>query len=479
MSFRINTNVTAMNALRNVGDTGDAYSQSINRLSTGLRINSAADDPAGLIISEKYKAQIGGLQQAIRNSQDGINFSKTAEGALAEVNTLLGDARTLAVAAANTGTVSSTQLAADQAQIQSIANSITRISQNTQFGQKKLLDGSAGTTSTITDTTKIAAIGIGGTFKGASLSSNGAVAITVTSAATQASLASKTFAFATTTMGSNSSFTLNGVTFSTNSSDTVTQTVANINAATGQTGVTASYTAGGAITLTTSKYGSGQTINLTDASGVFAASAGFSTASGTDAVLTAGIGSTTGVLFTGGKNGNDGLTLTDSDGNTIRLTTAANATSVQNATVGQIVVGNAQFQIGAFSGQTTTLSLGNYAASNLGGNVVTGTNLSNIDLTSAAGANTAIQVIDAAIDQISKARGDIGNFQRNVLESTSRSLSVASENLSATNSSVRDTDVAAEMTNFSKLQILQQSGMAVLAQANQAPQSVLSLLKGG
>lgn len=137
-----------------------------------------------------------------------------------------------------------------------------------------------------------------------------------------------------------------------------------------------------------------------------------------------------------------------------------------------------QFQIGGNAGQTTNLSLGNFVASQLGGDAVTGLNMSNLDVTTSAGANDAIKVIDAAIDQVSKSRGDIGSFQRNVLESNIRALGTAKENLSATESQIRDTDVAEEMTNFTKLQILQQSGMAVLAQANQAPQAVLALLRG-
>ena len=477
MSFRINTNITALNALDNVSRTSDAFQASIGRLSTGLRINSAADDPAGLIISQKYQAQLGGLDQATKNSQDGINFAKTAEGALNEVSGLLRDARSLAVASANTGTLSASALQANPAQIQSIVSSINRIASTTQFGSKKLLDGSAGTSSTVTDTSKIAAISIGGTFGGQSLAANSGVTVTVSTAATQATLSSKGFAFTTTTAGSNSNFTLNGVTIAVSASDTAQNIIDNINKAQGQTGVAAVYNSTtNKIDLSTTKYGSSQSINLTDASGVLASAAGFSTASGTDAVASVKVGSTT-ALFTGGKSGADGLTLTDADGNTVQLTTTGNSTSTANASVGQVIVGSAQFQIGAFSGQNTSLSLGNFAASNLGTGVASGANLSNIDLTTQSGANQAIQVIDSAIDQVSSARGNIGNFQRNVLESNIRSLSVASENLSAANSTITDTDVAAETTNYSKLQILQQAGISVLAQANQAPQQVLRLLQ--
>src|SRR4026208_1015299 len=109
MSFRVNTNVNAMNALRNVGQTGMGLSASINKLSTGLRINSAADDPAGLIISENFRTQIAGIDQAMRNSQDAVNYAKTAEGALDEVSRLLRDARALAVAAGNSATLTDEQ----------------------------------------------------------------------------------------------------------------------------------------------------------------------------------------------------------------------------------------------------------------------------------------------------------------------------------------------------------------------------------
>ena len=208
MSFRVNTNVAALGALRNVSNTSDMFNQSLTRLSTGLRINSAADDPAGLIISEKFKAQIGGLTQAINNSQDGINFAKTAEGALDEVNKLLNDARTLAVASANTGTLSASQLAANQTQLGAISNSITRIAQNTQFGTKKLLDGSSGVQATVTDAANVSSMFIGGTYGGSALTSNNGVALQVTQAAAQASMNSATFSFGTSTVASAGSFSI-------------------------------------------------------------------------------------------------------------------------------------------------------------------------------------------------------------------------------------------------------------------------------
>ena len=216
---------------------------------------------------------------------------------------------------------------------------------------------------------------------------------------------------------------------------------------------------------------------MTDSNGVVLSSAGAASATGTDASATVTVGGST-VNFTGGLNGKDGLTLSDADGNTLKLTAGGNVTSSTAAAVGQVVSGSSTFQIGGNAGQTASLSIGNFSANNLGTGAVAGLSMANLDLTSAAGATNALTVIDKAIDDVSKARGDIGNFQRNVLESNVRNLGVAKENLTASESSIRDTDVAEEMTKYSKLQILQQAGLSVLAQANQAPQSVLQLLRG-
>lgn len=481
MSFRINTNVTAMNALRNLGTTGNEFSKSIQRLSTGLKINSAADDPAGLIISESFKAQISGIDQAVHNSQDAINYTKTAEGALDEVNSLLRDARSLAVAAGNTGTLSASQIQANQSQLKSITDSITRIANTTQFGTKKLLDGSSGVNASVTDGADVASINIGGQIgAGTAVTSNGSVAITVTQAATQASVASRAFGVDdTATVGATAGgFTLNGVSFNVASTDTVAQVRDKINAASTQTGVVAVTNDTGTITLKSTAYGSQARIDLTDSTGAFSAAAGYSSATGLSARAQVSVSGSAAVLFTGSQNGNDGLTLSDASGNSIRLNLAGNSTSLAGATVGQVVVGNAQFQIGGNAGQTTSLSLGNFAASNLGAGAVTGLNLSNLDLTTASGATNSLQVIDAAIGQVSTARGGIGSFQKNVLQANIVSLGSAKENLSATESSIADTDIAEEMTNYTKQQILQQAGLSVLAQANSAPQQVLSLLRG-
>lgn len=471
--FNINTNSTAMNAVYNLNNTGTSLGQSIQRLSTGLKINSAADNPAGLIVANEFKAQIGGIQQAIQNSQDALNYAKTADSAMSQITSLLTSAYSLAVGASNSGVLSADQIQADNTQLQSIINSVTRIAQTTQFGTKNLLDGSAGVTSSVTDAAKVASVQFGGTFNGAALTTNSSILMTVTAAATQATVAlSKTFATLGTTVGADQ-FTLNGQSFSTDANSTVQDVLTMLNNASGMTGVTASYTAGGGIVLTSNDFGSIAKVNFADASGNL--NAGASSAAGTNAAATVTINGAT-ETFTGGQNGNNGLTLTDSYGNKILLTEVGNNTSVANANVGQITTGSSQFQVGANYGQTVNLSLGNMQASALGGSAVAGFNLSNINLTTVADAGTAMQVITAAINQVSTAQGQLGAFESDVLNPNISQLGTASQNLSASLSNIQDTNVAQEMTNFTRLQILQQAGVSVLAQANQLPQSVLKLL---
>lgn len=483
MSFRVNTNISAMNALRNVSNTGMDFQKSITRLSTGLRINSAADDPAGLIISENFRAQISGIEQAVRNNQDAVNYAKTAEGALDEVSRLLRDARSLAVAAGNIGTLDAVQIQANQSQLNSIVESISRISSQTQFGGKKLLDGSAGVSAAILSSANVNSLYFGGSFGGSAITTNSLVTVAMSTAATRASLTGSVTFTADFSKVSAGTFSINGTTFTTNANMSVQEVVNMINGASSSTGVTADFTASAGVTFKAKNFGSVGSFTFSDASGVLNA-AGTASATGVDAVANVTIdtnGSTAGglstITFTGGKNGQTGLVLTDTSGNVINLTETGNG-AVAAFTAGNLSVGSAQFQIGAFADQTTNLSLGNFNATELGKGIISGLNLSNLDITNATGSTNAIKVIDTAISEVSRSRGQVGSFQRNVIESNIRSLGIAKENLSATESTIRDTEVASEMTLFTKLQILQQSGMSMLAQANNSPQAVLALLRG-
>ncbi len=479
-SFRVNTNIMALNALGNVGATSDQFSKSMNRLSTGLRINSAADDPAGLIASESFRAQISGVTQAIQNSQDALNYAKTAEGALDEVGKLLRDGRTLAVASANSGALSTSQLQANQTQWNLIVSSINRIADQTQFGTKKLLNGSAGVNAMVVNSSAIRSMSIGGEIGTSTITADGSVSVAVTAAAAKATttgtrqvaVANQAAYLAASVGAAAGSFAINGNTFTVSATDTWGQVIDKVNRASGQTGVVADVvdnTGSFSMRLTSVKYGSNAKVNLVDANGVLLSAAGNAAVTGTNAVASVTVGALPAQAFTGGQMGNDGLTLTDSRGNRIVLNEAGNAVATY-ANAGQVMVGSAQFQVGGNAGQTASLSLGNFAASTLG--------IDALDMTSASGASAAISAIDAAIDDLNRKRGEMGSFMSNSLESNIRSLRVAQQTLTATESSIRDTDVAAEMTNLTRLQILQQSGMAVLGQANKAPQAVLSLLQG-
>lgn len=484
MSLRINTNIPALTALRNLQTNATGYQQSISRLSSGMRINTAADDPAGLIISEGMRAQIAGINQAMRNSQDAINMSKTAEGALNEVQRLLNDMRALAVNSANTAVVDSNTLQANQSQIRSSIASINRIAEQTQFGTKKLLDGTAGVLANVTSSANVNSIYMGGTFAGESIAS-GPMTVTRVAAATRAQVTlDRTFATANSVVGANGSFVVNGYSFSTSSSDTLQSIVNKINAASNTTGVSADIVAAGpnvSIQLSQTTYGSQHKIDFFDATGLLNSTPS-AQSTGADAVYS--VQATTNgnppvrtALFTGGRGPNEsGLKLTDTYGNSFTLT--ENGNTVGAATqIGMITEGQVRFQIGAFSDQSVSFGLPTVYANRLGVNSVPGDSIETLDVTTQTGAQNAMKIIDDAITQLARMRGELGSFQKNFLESTSRSLDIAKENLTATESSIRDADMAEEITSYTRMQILQQSGMSVLAQANQLPQQVLQLLR--
>ena len=481
MSFSINTNTAAMGTLYSLTGTDSMLQASIQRLSTGLQINTAADNPSGLIISQNFQAQISGMTGAIANSQNAINYLKTADGALSQIGTLLQSAYGLAVDASNVGVISPTQAQADNAQLQQIVTSISNIAATTQFGSKFLLNGAAGITAAITNGADLSSLNIGGTFNGVALTTGGAAVLTVTTAATQAiSTLTGSFATVNTAVAHSGSFTINGTTFSATSSDTAATLITKINQASNQTGVTASYGAS-AIVLTTTAFGSAAKINVADANGVVLSGTGGSVGPvvGIDAVGTLAINGGTAVTFTGGLNGTDGLTLSDANGNSFRLNAGGNSVAVANITVGQVTIGSAQFQIGGNPGQTAQFSLANYTASQLGTTAVSGQNLSTINLLTGANASTAMQVIQAAVGQVATNRGALGAFQQDTLQANVAVLGVAQTNLTASNSAIVDTNIAAEMTNFTKLQVLEQAGLSILGQAQNMSNGLLTLIRNG
>ena len=446
----------------------------MGKLSKGLRIADASDDPAGLISSELFRAQITSMDSAMRNNTEAMNYSKTAENALGELNQLLADARGLAIASGNSATLTSTQLAANQDQVNSIVASINRIASSVTYSGRKLLDGSAGVTTQISNTSKVAGFSFGGTANSTTITQTGLVTINQTVAAT-AALYTAT-ALLTAGAAASGSISVNGVSFTIAAGTSGANIASILNAASGQTGVTAAFNASNQLTFTQTQTGTNRSVNFVDTSGAVSSAANTSASvTGTNATATVSMGGQS-VLYTGGAAGADGLTLTDANGNKLNITTGGNAVNTQ--LMGQVIAQDSSFQIGFLANTTANLALRNMSAGQLGSGVASGVTVNNLDVSTSAGSQTALSVLDKAIDEVSQMRGRIGNFQRNVLESNNRTLASMKENLSNSESSIRDLDVAAEMTNYTKLQVMQQAGMAMLGQANQSGQSVLSLLRG-
>jgi len=472
MSFRINNNIGAQRAFNSVSQTNYEIGKSMNRLSKGLRIADASDDPAGLISSELFRAQLSSMDQAMRNNNEALNYAKTAENGLGEMNKLLSDARSLAVASGNSATLTATQLSANQDQLNSIVSSINRIAGSVTYSGRKLLDGSAGVTTQVSNGSKVSGFSFGGTANTTTITQSGMITINQTVAATAATYTStSTLSTGVVTTGN---VALNGVQFTLAAGSSLASVAAQFNAASGQTGVTAAVGTNN-IVFTQTQTGTNRSVNFTDQNGSLSTAANTQArAVGVDATATISVGGQS-VLFTGGQQGADGLTLQDINGNKLNITSGGNTVNTQ--LLGQVVAADSTFQIGFERTTTANLALRNMSAGQLGSGVVSGLTVNNLDVTTSTGSQNALAVLDKAIDEVSQMRGRIGNFQRNVVETQQRSLSSMRENLANSESSIRDLDVASEMTSYTKFQVMQQAGLSILGQANQQGQSVLSLLR--
>lgn len=404
MGMRINTNIEALNAQRNLGLNALAFGKSVEKLSSGLRINRAADDAAGLSISEKLKAQINGLNQAVRNSQDGISMIQTAEGALNEVEAMLQRMRELAVQAAN-DTLSSTDAASIKTELTQLQQEVNSTSSRTKFNGKGLLNGSLSTAVDTATSDIIMGTSLANSAVGATASAITALDVSGASAATTYTL------------------DVDGVALTAAIMDgaTVLQTIS-----------IADVAAAGSETLNFNQVGISFTISNGDAA---------------NALSTADL---------------------ETDLDTLTIVTDS-ATSAANV------------QIGAGATDTLSLSFGKIDLSgsvgDSGGMDALATALTDYSTTqNSTNAQALITAVDGAIDKVNGQRSTFGAWQ-NRLEHTINNLGVATENLSASASRIRDVDLASEMVNFTKTQILQQAGTSILAQANQAPQSILQLLR--
>jgi flagellin len=376
MSLRINQNIDALNSYRNLSVTQGQMSKSLEKLSSGYRINRAADDAAGLAISEGLRSQVGGIKVATRNAQDGVSVVQTAEGALTETHSILQRMRDLAV---QSGNDSNDQTSRDAIQSESAAlnKELDRIASKTTFNNINLLDGS---------------------FKGKDFqvgyASGDTIQVDVVSTAQQG----------------------------------VKATYANGAAST--TAATATFAAGGVSVTTAALTASTDSTNIASQLNNDAA---FKTA------FTATVTSTGGLEVKAKNSALSASAITITGGLAGTKTDTANATGT-----------------------------GGFSSTDLGVN--------SVDLSTKAGATSAITAIDGAIKAVSTSRANLGALQ-NRFEHTINNLSVTQENLSASESRIRDTDMASEMMSFTRSQILSQAGTAMLSQANQAPQGVLSLLR--
>jgi flagellin len=728
MSLRINHNLAALNANRNLKQTTSMMTSSMQKLSSGYRINAAADDPAGLVISEQFRSQIAGLNRAIQNSEGSVSMIQTAEGALTEINNLLISMRELAIHAANEGFNDTDQLAADQAEIANALKTIDRIAANTQFGTKKILDGSKDNIATITSanssgltvkqsnlmtglhsitatksadstaTLNTTSLGLGlantdgdpndlaekihnlDVVQSSDVAKKVSGSITLSdafgndlelaAAATVAMVSSTAAVGAAATANNAGTYTFvinyqeNGESPTGNQTlsvdvevgdsvaDVATKLQSQINlntALAGKVSVTAtagtnslriksanlgaqyslstaasSTTAGDSyldvaattdrgasanllnFTVVTDKWASGRTANATVAAATYTSlsslvtavntalatsggSGGFGFITGTVNDVQASVVNTNQIQFATRDEGSDysiklnaGTVATGNLVNVLKLTPDSLATSGQDALVsfdgytnnitkvkynaagavtlynkatgstgrgsvsmtvatalngvnvgnllldvkaakfdvrldggpatslsagvsqtifnadrtqsaiinyaltsqgGTETINNTDqslvFQIGANVGQTAAIGIRSMSASSLSKNQAGNmfSSLANIDVTTVQGAQDSQSLIDAAINEVSTARGTLGSFQKNTLESNLRNLRIAAQNLTASESQIRDTDMAEEMSEFTKNQILVQAGTAMLAQANQMPQVVLSLFQ--
>ncbi len=452
----INHNIASLNTYRQLSSNSAVGNKSLEKLSSGLRINRAGDDAAGLAISEKMRGQIRGLDQAGRNAQDGISMIQTAEGALNETHSILQRMRELAVQSA-TDTNTSADRAEIQKEVDQLAVEITRISTDTEFNTKKLLNGEMGKVATKSggDAVLQGLQAVGASLSGGSyvitISDSGTNEETVTEGQTAITAAAFGTAAGDITVGSDvlyGSYSLTASNFGAGSADfTLTGPDGTVTTLAGQD-VTADLTIGG-ITFDFS------TQNVTkDGTVKFDLQA-----TSIDLALSGdGTATITGLDYKGEKLNLGGFEFSFKTG------FGDDADTADYTVVDKAV----KFQIGANANQNTSLSINNMSATALSVNA--------LNVTTQAGANVSISTIDAAITSVSAERSKLGAMQ-NRLEHTIANLGTTSENLSASESRVRDVDMAKEMMQFTKMNILSQAATAMLAQANQQPQNVLQLLR--
>ncbi|WP_278420525.1 flagellin [Stutzerimonas kunmingensis] len=495
MALTVNTNIASLNTQRNLSSSSNALQTSMQRLSTGSRINSAKDDAAGLQIANRLTSQVNGLGVAVRNANDGISLAQTAEGALQQSTNILQRMRDLSLQSAN-GSNSVTERQALQKEVTALKSEIDRIAETTSFGGRKLLDGTFGSQSFQVGANANETINIA--LKKADGASIGANRYDLKGTGLGNALAGAAdFAAASSTVagGTLDIVGLKKETITITAADSANKIAAAVNAKSGETGVTADArtgarlsTLGSAGTVSFELFGSNSTAvsvsavvaNTTDLTSIAAAVNEKTSQTG----ITARVNDTGSSIDFISETGDDiGIQNFNNTGTT-------KTASVQALDVDGKVSGAAQTLTGGAATDSTrimgtvrlssTVSFGMSAgdASFKAVADVTSTlkQVKDIDIATQEGAQSAIGIIDSAIAQIDSNRSDLGAVQ-NRFDNTIANLQNIAENASAARGRIQDTDFAAETANLSKNQILQQAGTAILAQAKQLPQAVLSLLQ--
>ncbi|MDB5904583.1 MAG: flagellin-like [Betaproteobacteria bacterium] len=467
----INMNIASLNAQRNLNQSQSALQTSLQRLSSGLRINSAKDDAAGLAISERFTSQIRGLNQASRNANDAISLSQTAEGALGEITNNLQRIRELSVQSAN-ATNGGTDRAALQNEVSQLTAEIDRVASQTAFNGVKLLDGSftsqafqvganAGETISISSISSARTTDLGASFS-ASVTSGAVTAnpIAAGDVTINGTSISAPVAGAANGQTANSAYS---VAMAINASQNTVTATANANVVSG-----AAIGGNGAIAASAFQ------INGVNVGAVADGGSAAGQATNVAAAINA-VSAASGVTATVFGASSDQVKLTAADGRNVDIAGTIANTGLTVATNRSTVSLSTTSSAGITIGGTTPTDAGFTAATTASS--LTGTAISSISVATLAGANTAITSVDAALATVNSARATLGAYQ-NRFTSTIANIATTAENLTASRSRIQDADFAAESAQLTRGQILQQAGVAMLAQANALPNNVLSLLRG-
>lgn len=507
MSLRINHNTSALNSHRNLATNQANLTKTLEKLSSGLKINRASEGPAQLVISEQMRAQIAGLNQAIDNSETAVSLIQTTEANMSEINSLLIGIRQLAIHAANEGVNDEVMLQADQREIENAIETINRIASQAQFGNKRLLDGSNGASGTTT--------GQDLEFVGATLATGDSrehgFDVKVTQIATKANVTGTT-ALSQELVKDGETLTVieNGkmATYTSSADDTAETAVQNLRSEIERKGLNVDVllNESGSIEVYHREYGSGHDFQVSSSTaGVLSENAGMIMMSNQGQDIKGTINGESaigkGQVLTGveGAKCVDGLSVRYyGEGKGMLIPPDCEVADLEveegeeieaerpeipeeGLSVGRVFVAqNAmKFQVGANQNQTVGISVKSADAEHLATGIAnqSGFNsLADVDVTTFTGAQDTLKLVDAAINQITSDRGELGAFQKNTLEANLSNLRIANENLISAESIIRDVDMAKQMAEFTKNQIMTQSATAMLAQSNQMPNNVLQLL---